>query len=304
MSSGMKTGSLLMPKIVVVEDQQVLATVYRNKFIAEGFQVEVATDGEAGIILINSAKPDLVILDVMLPKLNGIEVLKKVRANPSFRTLPVLIFSNTSLPGMVEEAWNAGATMVLSKLSHSPKQIVESVRTALKAAGENQPSAALVEANSSATPPVEAPASSQRRSTPGRLLLIEDHPDVRALISFLADQAGHEVTSAESHAGALRKARLQEFDLFLVSRVCPDGPGVTLCRQLRQTFPRKPIVMYPTDALPSEQKAGLDAGARSYLTKASDLINIGDLVFELIKESKEIGNDALPARRAVSPLAA
>jgi len=102
-----------MPKIVVVEDQQVLATVYRNKFVAEGYQVEVASDGETGLALINTTKPDLVVLDLMLPKLNGIEVLKSLRANPLFQTLPVIIFSNASLPGMVEEAWNSGATMVL-----------------------------------------------------------------------------------------------------------------------------------------------------------------------------------------------
>src|SRR5437763_1646482 len=163
-----------MPKIVVVEDQQVLATVYRNKFLAEGYQVEVATDGEAGIVLINSAKPDLVILDVMLPKLNGLEVLRKVRANPLFQTMPIIIFSNASLPGMVEEAWNAGATMVLSKSSHSPKQIVESVRSALKAASESQASVAIVAENSSTARAFGIAAAPQLCSTPGHVLLVED----------------------------------------------------------------------------------------------------------------------------------
>ena len=293
-----------MPKIVVVEDQQVLATVYRNKFLAEGYQVEVATDGEAGVALINSVRPDLVILDVMLPKLNGIEVLKRIRANPVFQTLPVLIFPNASLPGMVEEAWSAGATMVLSKSSHSPKQIVESVRTALKAARETQPSAHLVVANNSATPAADALVRSQRCNTPGQILLIEDHPDVRTLISFLLDQAGHQVTIVESHAGALRKADLQEFDLFLISRVSPDGLGHTLCSQLRKLFPRQPIVMYSTAALPTEQQAGLDAGARAYLTKPGDLLNIGNLSSDLIKESKKPGEENRPAPLTVSSLAA
>ena len=71
-------------------------------------------------------------------------LLKKIRANPLFQSLPVIIFSNTSLPGMVEEAWKEGATMVLSKSSHSPKQVVESVRNVLKTAGENQQKDALV----------------------------------------------------------------------------------------------------------------------------------------------------------------
>jgi len=263
-----------MPKIVVVEDQQVLATVYRNKFLAEGYQVEVASDGEAGVALINSAKPDLVILDVMLPKLNGIEVLKNVRANPLFETLPVIIFSNASLPGMVEEAWKAGATMVLSKSSHSPKQIVESVRCALQSTGNQK-----LETKAAANAHLRSSDSlMSSEKTPGHVLLIEDHPDVRALLSSLLDQAGHQVTSVESHAGALRKAKLQEFDLFLINRICPDGPGLTLCRQLQELFPRQPIVMYSTAALPAEQQAGLDAGARAYLAKTSELLNIGSFL--------------------------
>lgn len=277
-----------MPKIVVVEDQQVLATVYRNKFTAEGYQVEVASDGEAGLDLVNTAKPDLVILDVMLPKLNGIEVLKKIRANTVFQDLPVIIFSNSGLPGMAEEAWNAGATMVLSKSSHSPKQIVESVRTALKSASENQSSTAspaVTEAKASSSVPV----SSRSARTPGHVLLVEDHPDIRALLSFLLDQAGHQVTSVESHAGAVQKAKGNDFDLCLLNRVCPDGVGISLCRELRQSYPGLPIGMYSTSALPTEQQAGLDAGASIYLTKPSDLTNIGNLSSELIRTSKTPG---------------
>jgi DNA-binding response OmpR family regulator len=276
-----------MPKIVVVEDQPVLATVYRSKFTAEGYQVEVASDGEAGLNLINTAKPDLVILDVMLPKLNGIEVLKKIRANTLFQDLPVLIFSNSGLPGMIEEAWKAGATMVLSKSSHSPKQIVESVRTALKAASENQ------------SPPTSAAVNGPTASSPVSVL-VEDHPDTRALLSFLLDQAGHQVTSVESHAGAVQKAKANNFDLCLLNRVCPDGVGISLCRELRHSYPRLPIGIYSTSALPTEQQAGLDAGASIYLTKPSDITNIGNFTSELLKTSKTSTAGIEPAPVAVN----
>lgn len=277
--------TIKQPRIVVVEDQKVLATVYRNKFIAEGYQVEVASDGIEGLNLINKTKPDLVILDLMLPKLSGLEVLKKVRANPIFQSLPIIIFSNAALPGLVEEAWKAGATMVLSKSNHSPKQIVESVRTALKAASDDQPNADPAEMNDSVAP---APGvlATQPGSTTGHVLLVEDQPDIRALLSFMLDQSGHQLTSVESHGGALHKARVQKFDVCLLNRACPDGLGVTLCRQLRHVYPRLPIVIYSTAALPTEQQAGLDSGARAYLTKPGDLLNIGNLVAELIKESK------------------
>jgi CheY-like chemotaxis protein len=287
-----------MYKIVVVEDQQVLATVYRNKFVAEGYEVEVATDGEAGVELITSTKPDLVILDVKLPKLSGLEVLKQVRANPQFQTLPVIIFSNNSLPGMVEDAWKAGATMVLSKSSHSPKQIVESVRTALKEAYESQqfpsttpPGDGLVAARNTPTQPNAGLTPTQSCSPPAHILMVEDHPDVRALISLLLDRAGYQVTIVESHAGALRSAKLQQFDLFLINRVSPDGLGLTLCRELRISFPRQPIVLYSTVALPAEQQAGLEAGANAFLATPVELLSIGSFLPQLIaKESRVVGN--------------
>jgi len=292
-----------MTKIVIVEDQQVLAMVYRNKFTAEGYQVEVASDGEEGFRLIGRVKPDLVILDLMLPKFNGIEVLKKVRANPLFQNLPVIVFSNAALPGMVEEAWKAGATMVLSKSSHSPKQIVESVRSALKAANENQSSATPVAMNVPTTPSAVLTLSPSRATT-GHILLVEDHPDTRALISFFLDQAGHQVTIVESHAAALLKAKLEHFDLYLINRVCADGRGLTLCRQLRQSLGRLPIVIYSTAAMPAEQQAGLDAGASLYLTQPSELINVGNLSSELIKTSKTSASGTAPAMANVSLRAA
>src|SRR5437762_902287 len=119
-----------MSKIVIIEDQEVLALIYSKKFAAAGYEVLVAADGEAGLESIIKNRPDLVVLDVMLPKLNGIEVLKKVRANPELKDLPVIILSNAEL--LANDAWNAGATMVLSKASDGPKQVLSCVECALK----------------------------------------------------------------------------------------------------------------------------------------------------------------------------
>ncbi len=155
-------------KIVIVEDQLVLASIYRAKFASEGFEVEVASDGQSGLDLINRTKPDLVLLDLILPKIKGVEVLKQIRSNPLFQKLPVIIFSGSSQPDMVEEAWKAGVTMVLSKTSHGPKQIVESVRKALAAAGETEPVAATSALNASTS--ISA-LPSIRNGTGGHILL-------------------------------------------------------------------------------------------------------------------------------------
>jgi DNA-binding response OmpR family regulator len=135
-------------KILIIEDDQLVANIYRNKFTVEHFQVEIALDGHTGYEVIKSFRPDVVILDLMLPKVTGIELLKKIRAEAEFKHLPVIVFSNTYLSNMVQEAWKAGATKCLSKSNCTPKQVISVVRSLLpeesaSAKGKNkaQPSA-------------------------------------------------------------------------------------------------------------------------------------------------------------------
>jgi DNA-binding response OmpR family regulator len=119
-------------KILIIEDDQLVANIYRNKFTVEHYQVEIALDGNTGLELIKSFQPDVVILDLMLPKLTGIELLKRIRAQAELQQLPVIVFSNTYLSNMVQEAWKAGATKCLSKSNCTPKQVIEVVRSLLQ----------------------------------------------------------------------------------------------------------------------------------------------------------------------------
>jgi DNA-binding response OmpR family regulator len=118
-----------MKKILIIEDDQIVANIYRNKFSVEGFQVEIAHDGPAGLECIHNFKPDAVILDLMLPKMTGVDLMKKVRGEADFQKLPIIVFSNTYLTNMVQEAWKAGATKCLSKANCSPKQLLDVVRS-------------------------------------------------------------------------------------------------------------------------------------------------------------------------------
>ena len=118
-----------MQKLLIIEDDKLIANIYRNKFTVEGFNVETAADGQEGLELIQAFKPDLVILDLMLPKMTGVEVLTAIRSLPGCQKLPVIVFSNTYLSNSVQEAWKAGATKCLSKASCSPAQLVKLVQS-------------------------------------------------------------------------------------------------------------------------------------------------------------------------------
>lgn len=120
-----------MKKIVIIEDDLIVSNIYRNKLAVDGFQVEIASDGAAGFDLIKAFQPDIVLLDLMLPKMTGVELLKKIRSERDFRETPVIVFSSTYLTNLVQDAWKAGATKCLSKANCTPKQIIEVVRGSL-----------------------------------------------------------------------------------------------------------------------------------------------------------------------------
>lgn len=128
-----------------------MAGIYSNKLRMEGFLVELALDGKAGLAIIKEKKPDLVILDLMLPNMNGVEILKRLRSQPETKTLPIIVFSNSYLSNMVEDAWKAGANSCLSKSGCTAKQLIEVINKALAVA---EPAPAPV-----ANAPVAAPAS-------------------------------------------------------------------------------------------------------------------------------------------------
>ncbi len=120
-----------MNKILIIEDDLVVANIYRNKLAVEGFQVDIAHSGEDGLFQIMKDKPDVVILDLCLPKMNGVEVITKIRSDAATLTLPIIIFSNIYLTTLVQQAWKAGANKCLSKANCAPKEVVEAVRNVL-----------------------------------------------------------------------------------------------------------------------------------------------------------------------------
>ena len=122
-----------MKKILIIEDDQIVANVYSNKLAVENYKVEIAADGEAGQAAAQTFQPDLILLDLMMPGIDGVEVMKRLRAQPAFEKTPIVVFSNTYLSSTIKEAWKAGASKCFSKTNCSPKQILEAVRSLIEA---------------------------------------------------------------------------------------------------------------------------------------------------------------------------
>ena len=122
-----------MKKILIIEDDQIVANVYRNKFAVEGYRTEAAHDGESGLQLMRTFQPDAIVLDLMLPKMSGVEVIREIRGEAEFSKVPVIVLSNTYSTNLIQDAWKAGATKCVSKINCSPKVLLELMRRTIGA---------------------------------------------------------------------------------------------------------------------------------------------------------------------------
>lgn len=115
-------------RILIVEDDEFLAEIYEKQFLFEGYEAEIAHDGEQALSMLASKDYDLVLLDIMLPKLDGISVLKEIRKTEKTSKIPVVILSNLSQDATVKEGLSLGANGYLLKAQYLPKQAVAEVK--------------------------------------------------------------------------------------------------------------------------------------------------------------------------------
>jgi CheY-like chemotaxis protein len=111
-------------RILIVEDDAIVAKVYQRRLTKSGFRVSVANDGGEGFFSIIKDRPDAVLLDLMLPQMDGLEILRKTRAQKQFERTPIIVFSNAFMNGMLQEAAECGATMTVNK---SDANAIESI---------------------------------------------------------------------------------------------------------------------------------------------------------------------------------
>jgi DNA-binding response OmpR family regulator len=117
--------------ILIIEDDKFLRELISRKLINEGFKIEEAVDGEEGLKKLQETKPDLILLDLILPGLDGFEVLERMKDNPSTSSIPVLILSNLGQRDEIERGLKLGAIDFLVKAHFTPEEIVGKIKGVL-----------------------------------------------------------------------------------------------------------------------------------------------------------------------------
>ena len=121
-----------MQKILIVEDEEILRSAYVSVFKIEKFKVDEAANGKIALEKLKSFNPDIVILDIMMPVMSGVEFLQQADISTAYPTTKVLVLSNISDRVTVDNVKSLGASMHLIKSSMSPAELVKTVRSLLK----------------------------------------------------------------------------------------------------------------------------------------------------------------------------
>jgi len=115
-------------KILIAEDEAILSTLLEKKLIEEGYQIFVAEDGEKTMEILNKEKVDLLLLDIIMPKKSGFEVMEEMKKDSKLSKIPIIIISNSGQPVELSKIKELGAKDWLIKTEFAPQEVVEKVK--------------------------------------------------------------------------------------------------------------------------------------------------------------------------------
>jgi len=114
-------------KILLVEDEEIMIDLLQKKLTKEGYEVSVARDGEEGLRVMREVKPDLILLDIIMPKMGGFEVMEEMGKDKELKKIPVIVISNSGQPVELDRAKKLGAKDWLIKTEFDPQEVIDKV---------------------------------------------------------------------------------------------------------------------------------------------------------------------------------
>lgn len=119
-------------KVLIVDDTEFYQKAYQNKLLSAGYLTRIANNGVEALKALTIEKPDLILLDLMMPIMDGFKVLQAVRANPDLQSVPVIVFSAKGASDEISKAFEAGANDFLVKATTTPNKVIEKIKETLQ----------------------------------------------------------------------------------------------------------------------------------------------------------------------------
>ncbi|MFD2255879.1 response regulator [Luteolibacter algae] len=261
-----------MVNLLIAEDDHVAASLSRRGFERAGFKVSVATDGASTLEKLLSEPPDLLILDLILPRVDGLEILEFIKRDASLSDLPVIVVSQ--LPANSESAQaakNAGIRCYITKSESSLASLLHEVKSALRMPVENlsQGPERVKEFPVFLKPSAATQPRAIREKKKSRILIADDDSVMQRVISFLLSEAGYEVELASNGKEALALATNSPPKLMILDAMMPtlDGFGVMNAWNSNEKLFAVPVIMLTSDLDDKTRGAALAKGVVAYLNK-------------------------------------
>jgi len=246
-------------KILLIEDEQVLADVLISKLQKEGYETNVAYEGEDGYKKITEWKPELILLDIVLPKMNGYEILEKMQADGN--KTPVIVISNSGQPVEIERTKKLGAVDHLVKTQFDPAEVITKVKEYLNG---GKPAAETPESK-----PAETPAENRGI----KVLLAEDDKFLRDICGTKLIKEGFQVAEAIDGQEVVKVLEKEKPNIVLLDIVLPSVNGFEILGQIRGNanpeIAKTPVLMLSNLGQEDDIKKAMELGANDYLIKSN-----------------------------------
>ena len=241
---------------MIIEDEEALASVLFSKFKKEGYNVSLAPDGEAGLDKINTLKPDLILLDIVMPKMNGYEVLEELHKQGS-RT-PVIIISNSGQNVELEKTKKLGAVDYIIKTQIDPANVIEKVKKYINGAGDG----AQVQPEEAKEEIISGPI----------VLLVEDDSSLRDICFKKLKKEGFNVIAVADGDEVVKLTEEHKPEIILLDIILPSIDGFEVLKQIRshkvKAIKNVPVIMLTNLGQEEDIKKAMKLGANDYLVKA------------------------------------
>ncbi len=249
--------------ILIIEDEVILAEEMRRTLEKNGYRVELGIDGAAGLSLMRDLKPNLVLLDVLLPIKNGFEVMEEILKDPALASIPIIMISNSGQPIELGRARELGVKDFIIKAHFEPRQVLEKVEKFL-------PRPKIKKSPGAVKPSLPASSGPQNSESGVKILVIEDDQLFVEILCRRIIKAGLAVEFALDGARGLEIARSKKISLILLDLILPGMDGFEILKRLKQDPATSaiPVIILSNLGQQSEIQKGRDLGAVDYLVKA------------------------------------
>jgi DNA-binding response OmpR family regulator len=267
-----------MKKILIIEDDTVLGDVLLQKLETAGYEAELVRDGGKGYQRIEEFMPHLILLDVFLPTVNGIEVLHQKKNNPAIAAIPVIALSNSLNPANIPDIQEMGVVDFIVKSDITTQGIIDRVRAALKdEAPEMVISTAL-----SHEKLTDIPVENFDILIGKRILLVEDDSFLGSILSTRLRNKQVDVAYAASGEDALAEIKKQKPDMVLLDVLLPGINGFEVLESIRKDAETKDmhVIVLSNFSQVEDQKRAVMLGA-DFMVKA--LVNPDNILSKVVE---------------------